>query len=161
MTKHIILTSLLISTLSACSIGTSGLSVGLGLGTSIGNHIGLGTSLNIPVSLDKNENKNNGGVNIIEEKIISYFDIHGNPSNTEIKNGFYRQLISKRHNDYIVQDFYNDNGQKRTDPYTLTRNQLIQFNATPTNGSLTTYAYNGNVMQHQVFQNGKLVSAKY
>ncbi|MGN6977383.1 NemA protein, partial [Neisseria sp. P0006.S006] len=43
----------------------------------------------------------------------------------------------------------------------LSRNQLMQFRATPSNGSLTTYAYNGTVMQQQVFQNGKLVNAKY
>ena len=51
--------------------------------------------------------------------------------------------------------------KKRTDPYVLSRNQLMQFRATPSNGSLTTYAYNGTVMQQQVFQNGKLVNAKY
>ena len=83
------------------------------------------------------------------------------PSNSAVKGGFHRQLISKRNNEYVVQDFYSDNSQKRTDPYVLSRSQLMQFRATPSNGSLTTYAYNGTVMQQQVFQNGKLVNAKY
>ena len=37
----------------------------------------------------------------------------------------------------------------------------MQFRATPNDGSLTTYAYNGAIMQHQEFRNGKLVNAKY
>ncbi len=51
--------------------------------------------------------------------------------------------------------------QLAMEAYVLSRNQLMQFRATPSNGSLTTYAYNGTVMQQQVFQNGKLVNAKY
>lgn len=113
------------------------------------------------IGSNTNQSKNNGGVNIVDEQIVTYFDAHGNASNNAVKGGFYRQLLSKRNNEYVVQDFYSDNSIKRTDPYTINRNQLMQFRATPTNGSLTTYAYNGNVMQQQVFQNGKLVSAKY
>ncbi|MCP1659733.1 NemA protein [Neisseria perflava] len=164
--KHIIPLTALAALLSACTVGTPGMSVGLGVGTSIGRHVGLGTSLNIPISLDKNKtgqntNNSNGGVNVIEEQIVTYFDAQGNTSNNAVKGGFYRRLISKSGNDYVVQDFYGDNGQKRTDPYTLTREQLMQFRAAPANGSLTTYAYNGNLMQQQVFKNGKLVNAQY
>ncbi|PSJ80455.1 NemA protein [Neisseria iguanae] len=165
--KMILSAALAIATLSACSLGTPGMSIGLGLGTALGNHVGLGTSLNIPVRLDKtkigsntNQTKNSS-VNIVDEQIVTYFDAHGNVSNNAVNGGFYRQLLSKRNNEYVVQDFYGDNNIKRTDPYTISRNQLMQFHATPTNGSLTTYAYNGNIMQQQVFQNGKLVSAKY
>lgn len=163
MIKNIVLTSILATALGACSTGTPGMSVGVGLGTGIGRHLGIGTSLNIPIRLDQSTGKttDNGGVNIIEEKIITHFDAQGIPSNAAVKGGFYRQLISKRGNDYLVQDFYSDNGRKRTDPYTLTRDQLMQFKATPANGSLVSYAYNGNVMQQQVFQNGKLIRAKY
>ena len=162
--KHTVLSSALALLLTACSVGTPGMSVGLGVGTGIGRHVGLGTSINFPVRLDKNKNgisSDNGGIKVIEEQIITYFDTHGNTSNGMVKGGYYRQLINKRGGDYIVQDFYSDNGQKRTAPYTLSRNQLMLFRAIPDNGSLTTYAYNGNVMQQQVFKNGKLISAKY
>lgn len=167
--KHITLFLLTASLLSACTAGTSGasgMSVGVGLGTTIGNHVGLGTSLNIPISLGTGQNGNRSdhdqdGINIINQQIVTYFDAHGTPTNSAVKGGFYRQLLSKRNNEYVVQDFYGDNGQKRTDPYTLNRDQLIQFRATPVNGSLTTYAYNGQIMQQQVFQNGKLIRAQY
>lgn len=162
--KRLALTATLISTLSACSVGTPGMSVGLGVGTHVGSHLGLGTSLNIPISLDKNKAGNtpsNTGINIIDEQIVTYFDAHGNTSTHAVKGGYYRQLLNKRGNDYIVQDFYSDNSKKRTDPFLLNRKQLMQFRATPSDGSLTTYAYNGNIMQQQVFQNGKLISAQY
>lgn len=162
--KYTVLSSALALLLTACSVDTPGMSVGLGVGTGIGRHVRLGTSINFPVRLDKNKNgisSDNGGIKVIEEQIITYFDTHGNTSNGMVKGGYYRQLINKRGGDYIVQDFYSDNGQKRTDPYTLSRNQLMLFRAIPDNGSLTTYAYNGNVMQQQVFKNGKLISAKY
>lgn len=160
--KHLILSSTLVALLSACTAGTPGMSVGLGLGTSIGSHLGLGTSVNIPIRFNSGtRTADSGGINVIEEKIIANFDAQGRVSNTAVKGGFYRQLISKRGGEYIVQDFYSDNSRKRTDPYTLSREQLLTFRAAPTNGSLTTYAYNGNIMQQQVFQNGKLISARY
>lgn len=160
--KRILLGTTLTALLGACSIGTPGMSVGLGLGTSLGSNLGLGTSINIPVRFDPNQSsQDNGGVNIIEEQIITYFDARGQTSHQAVKGGFYRQLLNKRGNEYVVQDFYSDNSRKRTDPYILGREQLMQFRATPHNGSLTTYAYNGNIMQQQAFQNGKLVGAKY
>ncbi|MCF7520817.1 NemA protein [Neisseria sp. ZJ106] len=153
----------LLAALTACTAGTPGMSVGIGLGTNIGSHLGLGTSLNIPVSLSPGKTAlgSNSQTAPAANEIIAYFDVHGTPSNAAVKGGFYRQLISKRGDEYIVQDFYGDQGRKRTDPYTISRNQLMNFNATPDNGSLTRYAYNGAVMQQQVFQNGRLISAQY
>ncbi|MDO5070782.1 NemA protein [Neisseria sp. Dent CA1/247] len=157
--KNILLAGVLVSALSACTVGTPGMSVGLGVGTNIGRHVGLGTSINIPVGIDRNRNPS--GVNVVEEQIVTYFDSRGNAGNQPVQGGFYRQLISKRSNEYIVQDFYYDNSRKRTDPYTLPRNRLLDFHAHPENGTLTTYAYNGNLMQQKVYQNGRLVNAKY
>ncbi|ROV56441.1 NemA protein [Neisseria chenwenguii] len=157
--KTVLATTLLTLTLCACSNGTPGMSVGIGLGTGIGSHLGLSTSLNIPIGLNKNRAQNSDGLKIIEEQIVTHFDTHGNATDSAVKGGFYRQLISKRGSSYLVQDFYSD-GKKRTDPYTLPRNKLLQFRAMPDNGSLTVYAYNGTVMQQQVFQSGKLVSAR-
>lgn len=163
--KRIFYSALAALTLSACSVGTPGMSVGVGLGTRVGSHLGLGTSLNIPIGFDRTETGkkpgNYGGLNIAEAQIVTYFDAQGNTSDNAVKGGFYRQLLSKRNNEYVVQDFYSDNGQKRTDPYTLAREQLLRLRAVPANGSLVTYAYNGSVMQQQLYQNGKLVSAKY
>ncbi|VEJ21169.1 NemA protein [Neisseria animaloris] len=160
--KHILLAALITGLLSACTVGTPGMSVGVGVGTNIGRHVGLGTSINIPVGLERTRSsKTTGGINAIKEQIITHFDAKGNTSNQAVKGGFYRQLISKHGNEYIVQDFYGDNGKKRTDPYTLPRNRLLDFRAHPVDGTLTTYAYNGNVMQQQVYQNDKLISARY
>lgn len=150
--------------LSACTVGTPGMSVGLGVGTGIGRHVGLGTSINIPVGIDRRAErapKSSGGINVSEEQIVTYFDAQGNPTNSAVKGGFHRQLISRRNSEYLVQDFYSDNSQKRTDPYNLPRDRLMTFRTTPIDGSLTVYAYNGSIMQQQVFRNGKLVSAKY
>lgn len=144
--------------LAACQAGTPGMSVGIGLGTAIGSHVGLGTSINIPVSMKRTPSSE--GVNIIEEQIVSYFDAQGRAVNQAQSDGFYRRLIGKNGGDYTVQDFY-ANGNKRTDPYTINRQQLMTFQVYPENGTLTTYAYNGNVMQQRVFRNGKLIKANY
>ena len=149
--------------LGACTVGTPGMSVGIGVGSSIGRHVGLGTSINIPVGFNKTRSDSDGsGINVIEEQIVTYFDAQGQTSNAAVKGGFYRQLISKRNNnEYIVQDFYSDNARKRSDPYTLNRAALMDFQAHPTDGTLTVYAYNGNIMQQKVYQNGRLISAQY
>ncbi|WP_107688689.1 NemA protein [Neisseria wadsworthii] len=151
---------LLFLLLAACSSGPSGMSVNLGIGSRIGSHVGLGTSVNIPVHISSK--KSDSGINVIEEQIVTHFDAQGNTSDAAVKGGFYRQLISKRsNNEYIVQDFYEDNGRKRTDPMVLTRKQLMDFNAHPLDGTLTVYAYNGNIMRQQTYQNGRLTGAKY
>lgn len=117
--KKVLLPALLVASLSACTVGTPGVSVGLGVGTSIGRHVGLGTSINIPVGLDKTKTTkgtDSDGIRISEEQIVTYFDAHGTPSNSAVKGGFHRQLISKRNNEYVVQDFYSDNSQKTHGP---------------------------------------------
>ena len=93
--KYTVLSSTLALLLTACSVGTPGMSVGLGVGTGIGRHVGLGTSINFPVRLDKNKNgisSDNGGIKVIEEQIITYFDTHGNTSNSMVKGGYYRHV---------------------------------------------------------------------
>ncbi|MDO5059137.1 MAG: NemA protein [Neisseria sp.] len=150
--------------LAACSVGTSGMSVNLGLGGMLGNHVGLGTSVNIPIKFDKigtAGGSEQGETPVVGEQILTYFDAQGQTSDQAVKGGYLRKLISKRSSDaYVVQDFY-DNGQKRTDPMEIAKSSLFVFNAHPQDGALTVYAYNGNVMKQQVYSNGKLVSAKY
>lgn len=147
--------------LTACSgvgVNGSGISLGVGLGGSIGRHVGLGTSINIPLSLDKDEAESKtGGINVTEQKIITYFDAQGKTSDSAVKGGFFRQLLVKQNdNAYLVQDFY-DNGNKRSDPMTLAKEQLFEFRAQPKDGTYTVYAINGNIMQQHNFKNGKLV----
>ena len=60
-----------------------------------------------------------------------------------------------------MQDFYSDNSRKRTDPYVLPRSELMNFRAHPADGTLSIYAYNGNLMQQQTYRNNRLVDAKY
>lgn len=158
--KNILFAGLLVTTLSACSVGTPGMSVGVGLGTGIGRHIGLGTSINIPVGTNIGKAENNS-IKTVEEPVVTYFDAQGKISNSAVKGGFHRQLLHRRSNEYVVQDFYSDNNRKRTDPYTVDRKHLLEFRAHPENGTLTVYAYNGNIMQQQTYQKGQLVNARY
>ena len=131
--------------LGACANGTGqGVSLNLGLGGLIGSHLGIGTSVNIPLggTAQKNpaDGENRGGLRVI------------------VKNGYYRELVAKQNDQtYVVQDFYG-NGNKRTDPMTLAKDQLFEFRAHPHNGAYTVYAINGNIMQQQNFRNGKLIS---
>lgn len=151
---------LLLPALAACAADPSGMSVNLGIGSSIGRHVGLGTSVSIPVG--PRRLPSGSGINTAEEQIVTHFDAQGNTSESAVKGGYYRQLVSKRgNNEYIVQDFYEDNSKKRTDPFIITRNQLMNFNAHPQDGTLTVYAYNGNIMRQQTYQNGRLANAKY
>ncbi|CRZ20490.1 hypothetical protein [Kingella kingae] len=159
--KQTILWAVVALGLTACSgvgVNGSGISLGVGLGGSIGRHVGLGTSINIPLSLDKDEAESKtGGINVTEQKIITYFDAQGKTSDSAVKGGFFRQLLVKQNdNAYLVQDFY-DNGNKRSDPMTLAKEQLFEFRAQPKDGTYTVYAINGNIMQQHNFKNGKLV----
>lgn len=146
--------------LSACAGNgnSSGISLGIGLGGMLGNHVGLGTSINIPLGTSNkpSPNQQNGGIQVHEQQIISYFDAQGQASDAMVKGGFARHLLAKQGNDFVVQDFYST-GEKRTDPMTLTREQLFIFRAHPNNGAYTVYALNGQIMQQQNFRNGKLI----
>ena len=160
--KHILAPiglSLLLAACTGVGVDSNNISLGLGLGGTIGRHVGLGTSLNIPLTIGRNGNTtttNNSGINIIEEKILTYFDTQGNTTDSAVKGGYYRQLISKQNNGYLVQDFYST-GEKRTDPMTLSKEQAFSFRAHPNDGTYTVYAINGNIMQQQNFRNGQLV----
>lgn len=161
--KQTILWAVVALSLTACSgvgVNGSGISLGVGLGGSIGRHVGLGTSINIPLTLDKDKaetTSNTGGINVVEQKIITYFDTQGRAADSAVKGGFFRQLLIKQNdNAYLVQDFY-DNGNKRSDPMTLAKEQLFEFRAQPKDGTYTVYAINGNIMQQHNFKNGKLV----
>lgn len=158
MNQRIIATAVLALLLSACGSTSNGVLLGVGLGGLIGNHVGIGTSINIPIGGNKQpETAGNSGINVIEQKIITNFDAQGNATEQAVKGGYYRQLISQDKNGYLVQDFYST-GEKRTDPMTLTREQVFTFRAHPLNGSYTVYAINGNIMQQQNFRNGKTVT---
>lgn len=145
----------------ANGISSNGVSLGIGLGGMLGNHVGIGTSVNIPLGGNSGSLKTdtaNTGLNVFEEQIVTYFDANGMAKDAAVKGGFYRKLLSKPSSDeYLVQDFYEMGGVKRTDPMILSRDQLTTFRANPRNGTLTVYAINGNVMQNQVFKNNQIV----
>lgn len=145
--------------LSACGATANGVSLGVGIGSRIGSHVGIGTSINIPIG-GRNQpqpSAGSGGIQVIEQKIVTHFDAQGKASEQPVKGGYYRQLIRQDADGYLVQDFY-AGGEKRTDPMTLTREQVFSFRAHPLNGSYTVYALNGTVMQQQNFRNGKAVA---
>ncbi len=139
--------------------GCAGSDVMLGLGFG-GRHFGMGTGVSIPVGNRGGSVQDLGGLRIIEEQVLTYFDAEGRPSNAAVKGGYYRQLLSRQGRDYLVQDFY-ETGQKRSDAMLLARDALYNFRAHPQNGVLTTYAINGNILYQQNFRNGKMVSASY
>ncbi|QMT32483.1 NemA protein [Alysiella filiformis DSM 16848] len=141
--------------LAACTgVNGNGISLGVGLGGMLGNHVGIGTSVNIPLG----NNTPSTETTMPQDNIITHFDANGAPSDSGVKNGFYRKLLSKpSESEYLVQDFYEMGGSKRTDPMILSREQLHTFRVQPANGTLTVYAVNGNVMQSQIFKDGKLL----
>lgn len=148
--------------LAGCANGISsnGVSLGMGFGGMLGNHVGIGTSVNIPLGRSGSVvgDVTKTGINVIEEQIVTHFDANGTVSDAAVKGGFYRKLLSKPSSDeYLVQDFYEMGGVKRTDPMILSRDQLMIFRANPRNGTLTVYAINGSVMQNQVFKNNQII----
>ena len=156
--KTPILPILLCTLLTACTGLPGGAAVGLGIG-GISRHLGFGTSLSVPVG-----GRGYGGIrdlNVIEEHVVTYCAADGTAGNSAVKGGYYRQLLGRQGGGYLVQDFYEDNAAKRTDPMLLPRNMLYTFDAHPADGSLTVYARNGNVLRQQVYRNGQLIDAKY
>ncbi len=153
-------------TLSACSVGPSGISLGVGLGGSIGNNIGIGTSVNIPISTRSNTSSNNrGGINVIEKDVVTYFDIdaRGNKeSRSPIIGGYMRELIEKKKDgQWLVQDYFEDqSAYARTDPFIVSKKRAYQFNAHPTFGSMRIYHRNGNIAEERNYVDDKLVYAK-
>lgn len=145
--------------LAACAgggVSSNGVSLGIGLGGMLGNHVGIGTSVNIPLG-NNTPASNNSTIQTIQEQII-HFDAHGQSTDSATKNGYRRKILTKQSDgNYLVQDFYEMGGAKRTDPMQLSRDQLHTFRAAPANGTLTVYAINGTVMQQQTYQNGKLI----
>lgn len=141
--------------LNACADGVSGsgVSLGVGLGGIIGRHVGLGTSINIPLGGVRTSSGNNSGINVIDHKIITYFDAQGKAIDKEAGSSYYRELLAKEGSSFKVQDFYTS-GQKRTDAMVLTREDVFTFRAHPQNGQYTVYAINGTVMQQTVYKNG-------
>ncbi len=142
--------------LTGCAGGVSsnGVSLGIGLGGMLGNHVGIGTSVNIPLGGNQTQTST---IKTIEEPTI-YFDAQGQTTDSAVKGGYRRTVLAKQTDGlYLVQDFYEMGGTKRTDPMQLNRYQLHTFRATPANGTLTVYAINGTIMQQQTFQNGKLI----
>lgn len=160
MQKCLGLTWVLVMLLSACSgVNGGGVSLGVGLGGGIGHHVGVGTSINIPIgrTTPTTNIPDNGGINVIENQIITYFDTQGQTSHAAVKGGYERRLLAKvSQNEWLVQDFYST-GEKRTDPMTLSREQVFTFRAHPNDGSYTVYAINGNMMLQQNFRQGKAI----
>ncbi|MDK4680722.1 NemA protein [Kingella negevensis] len=161
--KKLILSAVLLATLSGCGVGVSdsGVSLGVGLGGSIGRHVGLGTSINIPLTFDRNKTSttdsvSNGGINVIENQIVTYFDAQGTATDSAVKGGFFRKLINKEKDGFLVQDFYST-GEKRSDPMLLSREDAFSFRAHPSDGTYTTYAINGNIMQQYNYKKGVVV----
>lgn len=159
MQRVIVLISVVVL-LNACQISPNGMSMNLGIVGGSGGHLNVGTSLNIPVRFGTASHQATASPTI-EESIITHFDAQGVPSEQAVKGGFYRQLLSKRNaEEYVVQDFYADGGKKRTDPMVLPKATLFEFRAHPVNGTLTVYAYNGNIMRQQTYQNNHLINAQ-
>lgn len=76
-----------------------------------------------------------------------YFDTHGNLTDSAIKGGYVRRILSQSGTkEYTVQDFYNVGGRKRTDPMTLKKQQLYQFKARPNHTIIHTYRIDGTML---------------
>lgn len=141
--------------LAACSTGfdPSGLSIGIGGGN---GHVGMGTTVHFPMG-----GHHDGDINGVHQKIITYFNGDNRPQNTPSKGGSYRQLLATQSADlYLVQDFYVDNGKKRTDPMLISKRQLTDFAAYPADGSQTLYYPSGNLHTQTQYRNGKAIHSQ-
>ena len=148
-----ILTVLL--TVTACSGGISpaGLSIGIGGGS---HHVGIGTALTIPLG-----SRSNGGIHVSEQTVASYFAADGQAKNQPVAGGFFRKILSQQSGGlYLVQDFYHDNGQKRTDPMLIEQSQLKNAFAYPQSGSQTLYYPSGNVQTQTQYQQGRAIRSQ-
>ena len=153
--KHLILCTCAAILAGCAGISGSGVSLGVGLG---GRHVGVGTSVHIPLG-SQTGNQSAGGVNVLEEQIVTYFDTEGKAVSSAVKGGYHRKLLRKQGTDgYLVQDFYSS-GEKRSDAMLLDRDNLYDFRAHPKSGVLTVYAINGSIMRQQNFRNGRAVAA--
>ncbi|MGF6148516.1 Uncharacterised protein [Kingella potus] len=149
--KNILLLSLAAITLTACS----GSSVNLGIG-GFGRHLGLGTSVSIPVGGKKTPSDADIPDTAKEQTVVVRFAADGQATDSPAKGGSYRQLLGKRSDsEYLVQDFYEDGGAKRTDPMVLTRQALFSADAHPQDGTLTVYSPDGKILRHQLYRNGQ------
>lgn len=141
--------------LAACGTGVdpSGLSIGIGGGN---GHVGMGTTVHFPMGGHRDDD-----IHAVNQSIVTYFDANNQPQHTPIKGGSYRKLLATQSGDlYLVQDFYVDNGKKRTDPMLITKNQLTDFAAYPADGSQTLYYPSGNVHTQTQYQNGKAIRSQ-
>lgn len=134
-------------------IGPSGFSIGIGGGN---HHVGMGTRIDFPLGVH-----NQQGIDAVNQRVVAYFDAAGYLRNHWLAGGSYRQLLAVRRGDlYLVQDFYVDNGKKRTDPMLISKNQLTDFAAYPVDGSQTLYYPSGNVHTQAQYRNGKVVRSQ-
>lgn len=162
--KHNILIYMVINIFFAgCASGvsSSGASLNIGLGSMMGSHVGVGTSVRIPLGYHSHDTKVQSDMRnnyVLKEQIVTYFSARGMVTDAAVKGGFYRKLLSKLNSDeYLVQDFYEMGGMKRTDPMILSREQLMTFHTNPHNGTLTVYTIDGEIIKNQVFKNNQLV----
>lgn len=76
-------------------------------------------------------------------------------STIPVKNGYYRKLLDRDQNGrYLVQDFFQNNDQKQTDPYWIKEiSALKSFDSRGADGKMVAYFENGNVHLKHDFKN--------
>ncbi len=146
---------LIVTTLLLAACTPAGISIGLGGGT---GGFGIGTNIHFPIG---GNSQNQGGVRVIEEKIVTYFDSRRQPQSQPAKDGYYRELLAQRRGGlYLVQDFYESGARKRSDPMLIEKHQLFDFYAHPASGSHSVYYPSGRLASQTQYQDGKVIRSQ-
>lgn len=148
-------------TLGACS---SGMNVGFGLGNS-GGGVSFGSGISIPIGGfgTVRNNPARSGINIVDTQVVSYFGSANQAyraSTTPITGGFYRRLLGKQGNLWLVQDHYYNSNKKYNDPMLLSVDAAYRFESLPNSGTFYTYHENGQVASKRVYDNQRLLSSQ-
>ena len=164
MKKHLV-TCLFACGLSACQVNPADIGLGFGIGGGSGGGVHFGTGINIPIgAFGVGNNPARSGINIDEEKVVSYFasaEQHHRASSKPVRGGFYRKLLGKQGTQWLVQDFYYDSGRKYNEPMLLSETEAQQFDSLPASGTVYTYHENGQLASKRELSQQRLIQTQY
>lgn len=97
------------------------------------------------------------------QKIIAYFSEQVDGKSTTItsprRHGYYRILLGQDNKGYLVQDFYQDTGNKQTNPfYIQDKKDLTDSFPSSNTGELNIYDIDGNIISKVFFDQHHIIT---